>query len=164
MTAAALDLAPTAASAARPTRERVGHGSARRNVGTRPASPVRRPVTSSPAGTAPVARPRRGSRGPAIAPATKLRPGVRATARSCRGEAAPVGTRQFARAAAAVQVGWRFTDRGLALIIGLVAAVVLAAVVAVAHTAIAVTSEPDAATAAPGVTANAAVAGPAWAD
>lgn len=163
MTAAALDLAPTAASAARPARERVGHGSARRNVGTRPASPVRRPVTS-PAGTAPVARPQRGSRGPAVAPATKLRPGVRATARSCRGEAAPVGTRQFARAAAAVQVGWQFTDRGLALIIGLVAAVVLAAVVAVAHTAIAVTSEPDAATAAPGVTATAAVAGAASAD
>lgn len=146
MTAPALDLAPTTHRAGTGRDGAVrgpGAGSRRaRPVGA--ARPAARAGSSTPTRTAPAARPVRGSRGPAVAPAARLRPGVNATPRSCRGEAAPVRSRVLIRPAAAVQVGWQFTDRALALIIGVVLAVVLSAVVAVAHTAFTVTAEPTA--------------------
>lgn len=154
MTAPALDLAPTT--------HRAGAGAAVRGPGAgsrhvRGEARGGRPVGSTKSRTAPAARPVRGSRGPAVAPATRLRPGVRATARSCRGEApSPARVRHLSGPAVVAQRGWQFTDRALALILGLVLAVVLAAVVAVANTAFAVTSEPTAATAVSGVAAGGA--------
>lgn len=164
MTAPALDLAPKAlrnradrATSAEPAR-----------TGTSRRTAVRRPRPASARSSAPLARPLIDNGRPAPSAAPRLRPSaprlrsngqrVESGARSCRGEAAVLTPLVDGRriAAPAPAMGWQLTDRALALIIGVLAAVLLAAAAAVVTTAVSVTSAQTA-----GATANTATVAPA---